>query len=225
MRMSRLVGIHRYEEESFDTYDYLNIDTLSGLSYQERIFINTPITDPNVKIQTKICQKYETDGFNIFVKHGNVEGGITEGLCTYHYYFRKIAFAALDNNNTPKTVGNDLVMNQWYAVTAQFGSQSVQITIDGVDYTATRTTEYTDMQGTWLLFATKFSTGHSELSIQDITFYDQTDTVLAHFIPCVKHPGRYIGMYDSVSDIFYPAYYNNQMLTTHDDFLSVGNLS
>lgn len=224
MRMSRLVGIHRHEEESLITYDYLSVDTRNKI-YADRMLINTPVTDPNAKIQTIVRPEHAYMNFNIFVKHGNVEGGISEGLCTYAYDFGKPQFAAIDNQYTPQRVGDVLTIDQWYAVTAQFGSRNVQITIDDTSYTATRITEYTDMQGTWMLLGSKFRSTMSKFSIQDVTFYDQTDNVLAHLVPCVKHPGRYIGMYDPDTGVFYPVYFNNQMVTTHSDYLSVGNLT
>ena len=224
MRMSRLVGIHRHEEESIVTYDYLSLDTLTGFDYSDKILINTPVTDPNAKIQTVIRPEY-TNSLYIILKHGNVEGGMTEGLCVHRYDYNKLMFGAIDNSYQPKMVGDILTMDQWYSVTALFGSVDVQININGISYTATRYAEYIDMQGTWRLFATTVRTTQSKLSIQDITFSDQADNVLAHLVPCVKHPGRYIGMYDPDTGIFYPAYYNNQMMTTHNDFLSVGNLT
>ena len=225
MRMSRLVGIRRHEEESIVTYDYFSLDTRSDdFTYNDKIVINIPVIDPNAKIQTVIRPEYNAS-FYIFSKYGNVEGGIREGLSLHQYDYAKLHFAALDNQYRPEMIGDPVTLDQWHSVTAQFGSQSVQLTIDGASYTSTRYTEYTDMQGTWYLFLAVFHTNKSKLSIQGTTFYDQSNNVLAHMVPCVKHPGRYIGMQDSVTGLFYPAYFNNQMMTTNNNFLSVSNLT
>ena len=225
MRMSRLIGMHRYEDESLTTYDYLTVNTrVQDVDYGDRIWINTPVMDPNAKISTAIRLEYDA-GIYILEKYGNEEKGIREGLAFRHYDYAKNYFAAIDNQYYPVMVGDILVLNQWYSVVSQFGSQSVQISIDGDDYTATRTTEYVEtIQGTWQ-FIGNASLTKSIFSIKDVAFYDSNDTILANLTPCVKNPGKFVGMYDSVSDAFFPAYLNSVMQTTRDNIFSVGNLT
>jgi len=223
MRMSRLIGVQKQNNDPLTFYDYMVANRPSGI-YQS-VEIPLDITTSDVRIVTTVgwIGEYASTSDSMLASQlGEANTRQAHGFGLVHYldpqsYYPDQRFGYLEDRLTYASLGPDLEQNQWHQVTAVFNGSDTQLTIDGVQYPSVTGT-YEDAGNPWKLF---YSAPKS-IGVCEILFYDLEDNALASLVPCVKRPGRYIGMYDRINDVFYPSYLGSDPQTLSSAVFTVG---
>lgn len=225
MRMSNHVGMYTQQSE-LTFYDYLIADGY-GTDYNTFLWIDTPVLSSDVKISTRIKPMSDRGTIYAIQKYGTSGTNYKRGLEIFKNFYSRLNFAASDGPYYGRTVGDYLNVGTWYDVTAEFNGQIVYITIGETTYEAEGfLQEFVDGGDSWKFFGNdehRFTSGSAAIGITN--FYDLNDNLLANLIPCVKRPGKYVGVYDTVNEAFYAAYLNGVVQTTNSTIISVGNLT
>lgn len=225
MRMSNHVGMYKSQDELtfFDYLSFNNIDT----PYDTFTWVDVPVLNPDAKIVVNINPVVYRSAFGVIAKYGVSGTNYKRGIAIKTDYYNQVNFGALDGLYAPKVVGNPVPVNSWNEIQAVFNDQTVLITVGGVQYTVEGLVQtFVDGGDTWKLFGgSEQRSGQMQIAIKDVKFYDLEDNLLSDLVPCVKNPGRYIGMYDQENLAFYAAYHNGIMQTTKSTIFSVGNLT
>lgn len=227
MRMSRLAGILGKNNDPFTFYDYMVADL--AFSTYDDCEIPTAFTASDVKIMTTlgyVTEYVNTENCMLLTQRGSLSDAEQAHGFGFVRYLpsssihpeQRIGY--MNTRWSYTDVSPDLETNHWYPITAVFNGSSTQLTISGVQYPSATTT-YTDAGQPWVFFLRY----PRRMGVSETLFYDLNDNLLAAFVPCVKRPGKYIGMYDRISDAFYPAYVNNVPQTLSSTVFSVGNFA
>lgn len=225
MRMSNHVGMYSTQDELtfFDYLSFNNIDT----PYNTFTWVDAPVLSPDAKIVVNINPVVYRSTFGVIVKYGPSGTNYKRGLAMNTDYYTQVNFGALDGPYNPHVVGNPVPIDSWNEIQAVFNDQAVTITIGGIQYPVEGFVQtFVDGGDTWKIFgSSEQRSGQMQIKIKEVKFYDLNDNLLSDLVPCVKNPGRYIGMYDQENLEFYAAYHNGVMQTTKSTIFSVGNLT